>query len=220
MSEFEQNLVLSVDVVLLSLKNTGLHFAVCERQQQPFMGEWSLPGGTVDPKKDANAEKSARRILLERTGMVASHMEQLATFSGSQRDPRGWSASIVHYALVTHDSEASAKNVQWRPVDTPGNLPFDHNAILGAAIDRLRSKALYSTLPLKFMPQQFTLPEMHLLYELVMNTSIDISLFRRIVLKSNILEPVEGQVRGEFKKGQVYKRRKKTGIDMFHTPLN
>lgn len=220
MTGINQNLVLSVDVVLLTLLDTGLHFATTERPHAPFSGKWTLPGGTVDSEKDENAEDTARRILVDRTGLADAHLEQLATFSGRKRDPRGWSASITHYALLASQPGMGGNLVKWRSVDDPGKLPFDHNAMLAAAVERLRSKVVYSSLLVHLMPKRFTLPELHAVYERVRGSSSDISRFRRIVLKSDFLEPVAGQLRGEYRKGQIYRPRKQVGIEMLHTPLD
>lgn len=43
---------------------------------------------------------AAGRVLKEKTAVTVPYLEQLYTFSDGARDPRGWSASIVYYALV------------------------------------------------------------------------------------------------------------------------
>lgn len=220
MSQFHQNLVLSVDVVLLALIDDKLHFALVQRTSAPYGGRWTLPGGTVDPEHDETAEHSAHRILLDRACLVAPYIEQLATFTGSKRDPRGWSASIAHIGLVPTSQAVPSKALQWREIDKPGHLPFDHNKMLDAALERLRSKAVYSSLPVHLMPKNFTLAELHAVYEKVMGSPTEITRFRRIMLASEFLEPVRGELRGGYRPAQVYRPRKKTGIDMLIKPLD
>ncbi len=78
-----------------------------------------------------------------------AYLEQLQTFASRHRDSRGWSVSIAHYALVPWSQIESVKHehLKWRPVDSIRSLPFDHLEILRTAVSRVRSKTLYSSLP-------------------------------------------------------------------------
>jgi len=49
-------------------------------------------------------------------------------------------------------------NVEVASVDGISSLPFDHLQILRSALDRVRSKTLYSSLPVHLMPPTFTSP--------------------------------------------------------------
>ena len=50
-----------------------------------------------------------------------------------------------------------AGRIALRPADAPGPLPFDHNAILASALERLRGKGAYSTIPARLLPEIFTM---------------------------------------------------------------
>src|SRR5207248_2033777 len=100
--------ICTVDVVLLTIKENGLNVALLKRDREPYKGVLALPGGFVHVQDDADVRDAALRVLLEKTGIAAPYLEQLATFSGPVRDPRGWSMSVAHYALVSHDVIAAA----------------------------------------------------------------------------------------------------------------
>ena len=81
-------IVCTVDVVLLTLKESTLQVLLLKREQAPFAGAWALPGGFVHADVDADTQESAARVLREKVGIASPYLEQLATFSGLARDPR------------------------------------------------------------------------------------------------------------------------------------
>jgi 8-oxo-dGTP diphosphatase len=93
-------IICTVDVVLLTIKNDSLMVAVHRRDHAPCQGELALPGGYVHTETDGSAFDAAMRVIRSKTGITPPYLEQLLTFAGPDRDPRGWSLSIAHYALV------------------------------------------------------------------------------------------------------------------------
>ena len=83
----------------------------------------------------------------------------MATFSGPDRDPRGWTATVVYYALAS-GNPAGAEGFDWVDATDAGSLAFDHNRLVEAAIQRLRAKGSWSNLPAFFLPPSFTLSEL------------------------------------------------------------
>ncbi|HSJ54827.1 MAG TPA: NUDIX hydrolase, partial [Anaerolineae bacterium] len=70
---------------------------------------------------------------------------QLQAFGDPGRDPRGWTVSVVHLAVVTEEEARSfqpkaaddAADVAWFDLDDLPALAFDHAQILAAARARL-----------------------------------------------------------------------------------
>lgn len=107
-NEFERPSVTS-DVLLLSVsselqtnyrKLTPKLYSVLlvKRNDHPFKGKWSLPGGFVDIKE--TSEETARKVLANKTNLHNIFMEQLYTFDDVNRDPRTRVFSITYMALV------------------------------------------------------------------------------------------------------------------------
>src|SRR5688572_9873275 len=187
---FSQPMV-TVDVVLLTLRQDELCAALALREREPYAGQWTLPGGWVHTQEDEDALAAAARILKSKTGLESPYLEQLQTFAGSHRDPRGWSVSIAYYALVPIErSERTHERLQWRPVDAIRSLPFDHLQILRTAVSRVRSKTLYSSLPVHLMPKTFTLTELQQVYERVLGGPLEKRTFRRRVEELDVVEAV------------------------------
>lgn len=190
--------LVTVDIVLLTLKDRALQVALHRREKSPYEGTWTIPGGAVHAQTDTNAIDAAVRILASKTGLQSPYFEQLETFADAYRDVRGWSLSIAHYALAPEESVGKlSENVKWVPVDSLPSLPFDHLAIVHKAIARLRSKAQYSSLPLHLLPDEFPLSYVQRVYEDVMGASFKPRSFRRWLEDLQILEEVPGKKRAE-----------------------
>jgi 8-oxo-dGTP diphosphatase len=183
--------IVTVDIVILSLIGESLCVALAKREQDPHAGAWTLPGGWVHTDEDEDAVAAASRILAAKAGLTSPYLEQLQTFASRHRDGRGWSVSIAYYALVPA-IEARSERVEWRPVDGIRSLPFDHLEILRAAVERVRSKTAYSSLPVHLMPPTFTLSELQRVYEQVLGATLDKRTFRRRIEELDLVEPAQG----------------------------
>jgi 8-oxo-dGTP diphosphatase len=183
--------IVTVDVVLLTLCDDVLQVALARREQDPHADSWTLPGGWVHTNEDEDALGAAVRILKAKAGLESPYLEQLKTFASRHRDGRGWSVSIAHYALVPHE-RASSPAIEWRAVDDIRTLPFDHLDILRTAVERVRSKTAYSSLPVHLMPATFTLSELQRVYERVLGTGLDKRTFRRRIEELDLVEPAAG----------------------------
>ncbi|TPK85723.1 NUDIX hydrolase [Mesorhizobium sp. B2-4-13] len=184
--------IVTIDVVLMTIKDEQLSVALMKRPNEPFAGSEALVGGYVHVNEDRDAEDAARRILRTKTGLEHIYLEQLRTFASRDRDPRDWSVSIAYFALVPYEvlMEHSGMQLILRPSDNPGNLPFDHAQIVASAQERLRGKGAYSTIAACLLPDHFTMPELLRIYQIVIDDKLDQSAFRRKVNALDLLEEV------------------------------
>ena len=188
----------TVDVVIFTVLDDALQVLLVQRplhDNEPFPGLWALPGGFVNVGLDADLQACAERKLLEKTGIDSPYLEQLGSWGSATRDPRGWSATHVYFALIASlhlklSKGANAADVAWFVVDDlleQPQLAFDHNAILRAAVDRLRGKVEYTSLPAFLLAEPFTLPQLQHTYEIVLGRPIDKSGFRTRMLAAQFL---------------------------------
>jgi 8-oxo-dGTP diphosphatase len=202
-------IICTVDVVLLTLQQDTLKVALLKREQEPFKGVLALPGGYIHADEDLDARDAAARVLKEKTGIESPYLEQLASFSGPARDPRGWSVSIAYYALVASEAIESAGDVRTRliSVDKDVALPFDHRQIIDTAVARLRSKSQYSSLPCHLAGETFTLPQLQHIYETLIGEPLNKVSFRRKVDEMGMLEPLTGkfEAAGAHRPAQLYR---------------
>ncbi len=214
----------TVDLVIFTAIDEQLQVLLVQRPEdkaEPFPGLWALPGGFVDIEQDVDLETCALRKLKEKTGVDSPYLEQLGSWGGNKRDPRGWTATHVYYALVPYESVqlekgAIALDVGWYPIGETGvaqELAFDHKEILTTGIERLRNKAEYTSLPVYLLPKEFTLPELQQAYEVVLGRPVEKSAFRTRVMSSNMLEESNGMRTGPFRPAQLYT------LKSFDTPV-
>lgn len=200
--------IATVDTALFTLVDGGLRLALTRRERDPYKGQRALFGGYVHTDTDDDTAATARRILRDKGGIAISYLEQLFTFSGKVRDPRGWSLSVAYYALVQPDELRSDHGTpsELVPVERVPALPFDHNRIVEAALARLRGKSTYSSLPAFLLPPTFTLTQLQEVYERVLGHALDKSSFRRKIEVQGVITPVEAMVRGgRHRPAQLYR---------------
>ena len=187
----------TVDCVIFGFdESQQLKVLLIQRARAPHKDKWALPGGFVEKTEDLQA--AALRELEEETGVKDVFIEQLFTFGSPNRDPRGRVISVAYYALVNltaHPVKAAsdARNVEWFEVDKIPELAFDHDEILGIAIDRLRAKVRYQPIGFELLPEKFTLTQLQQLYETILGIELNKRNFRKRILKTDMLHKVEQQ---------------------------
>lgn len=189
--------IVTVDIVLMTVEEGRLVVALLERENEPYKAMPALIGGYIHTDDDRDAEGAVRRILSDKAGLRGFYFEQLQTFAGCDRDPRGWSVSITYLALVPHHLLVAnpTTRLSLRPADEPGDLPFDHAEIVAVARQRLRGKGAYSSMVARLLPDMFTMSDLQGMYEIVLGEKLDQSAFRRKIKDLNLLEDVQGQKR-------------------------
>jgi hypothetical protein len=90
--------------------------------------------------------------------------------------------------------------VQWFKLSELPNLPFDHNEIVQAALDKLRTRVRYKPIGFELLPEKFTLPHLQKLYEIILGKKLDKRNFRKKLTKMNLLKKLK-------EKDQTNKRR-------------
>jgi 8-oxo-dGTP diphosphatase len=215
--------LVTVDVAIFAVLDGALQTLLVRRPSgagEPFPGAWALPGGFVDVDQDASLEACALRKLREKTGVRTPYLEQLGSWGNGKRDPRGWSATHVYFALiagadVTLEKGGNADAVAWKPIDGNGvaeRLAFDHAKLLAAALERLRGKVEYTSLPAYLLPASFTLAQLQSAYEIVLGRALDKSAFRTRVLSAGLVEETGQFLTGANRPAALYRLAQKEPV--------
>lgn len=201
--------VLTTNIVVFSLRDEQLKLLLIRRQNPPFQGHWSLPGGVVGENEDIEA--NAMRKLEEGTGVTGVYLEQLYTFGKPARDPRERVVSVAYYALVPSErlrlrNDQRGQDVGWFGVAELPELAFDHADMVEVAHQRLAAKLDYSTIAFQFMPERFTLSDLQNVYQMILNRELDKRNFRKRMLAMNQIRQT-GEVRrnGSHRPARLYR---------------
>lgn len=209
--------LVTVDVAMFTAHESRLRVLLVKRAagpHEPYPGRWALPGGFVDVRADASLEACALRKLREKTGVAMPYLEQLGSWGDAKRDPRGWSTTHAYFALVAPDemqaphAGANASDAAWHDIRGDGveaPLAFDHSRILAAALERLRAKVEYTSLPAFLLPREFTLGELQKAYEMVLGRPLEKSAFRTRILATDLVTPVPRMREGPNRPAQLYR---------------
>jgi 8-oxo-dGTP diphosphatase len=129
-----------------------------------------------------------------------AHLEQLRTYGDLTRDPGGRVVSVAYLALTPTDdapidhARARFWDVAALAADQGPALAYDHDRIVGDAIERARSKLEYTALATAFVEEPFTLAELRRVYEAVWGVALDPANFRRKVASTERLRGPGGRL--------------------------
>jgi len=207
--------LLTVDLVVLTVRGGELLALVVRRAVEPFKGKWALPGGFVEPGEEL-ADAAVRELAEEAgIGRLRPHLEQLATYGAPRRDPRGRVVTVAHLALVPDPGDptggSDATDAQWRAAGSlvrSRSLAFDHARILRDGVERARSKLEYTSLAAALIPEPFTVNELREVYAAVWGVEPDPRNFhRKVTSAEGFVEPTDRTTtRGGGRPARLYRR--------------
>jgi 8-oxo-dGTP diphosphatase len=218
--EHPTRILVATDCIIFGFDGEGLKLLLVKRNFDPEKGKWSLMGGFVHENEDL--EDGAKRILYDLTGLENIYVEQLKTFGSVVRDPVERTISVAFSALVNihdHDEEAvKAHNAHWINLDRRPKLIFDHDKMVDLALEQLRYKAALHPIGFELLPEKFTIPQLHKLYEAIYNTEIDRRNFSRKILSTHLLiDTGEKNENSATKKAILYRLNQERYADKFNS---
>ena len=182
---------ITVDTVILTIKNDDLKVLLVKRENEPFKGKWAIPGGYVRMSEDLDA--AAMRILKEKTNVDNIYLEQLYTFGDPLRHPVSRVITCAYFALIRAEDVdvISADNVAWHKVNDLPALAFDHKEIIQYSLKRTRERLEMCPVAYQLLNEKFTLTEMQKAYELIMGKKLDKRNFRKKVIQTEGLRDLD-----------------------------
>ena len=193
----------TVDNVIFGFDEADLKVLLIKRGEEPYHGDWALPGHFVRPDEDLLS--AAQRVLRELTGLKNVYLEQVKTFGAVNRHPHGRVITVAYYSLIKiadYDVKASsfARKAKWHSISKLKNLAFDHAEILDACFQLLKRRVRRKPVGFELLPPKFTLTELQHLYESILETDLDKRNFRKKILSMNLLVDL-----GEVQEGVAHR---------------
>ena len=173
---------ITVDIVILTIKNDSLNVLLVKRNNEPFKDKWAIPGGYV--RMSENLDEAAMRVLKERTNVENIYLEQLYTFGDPLRHPVSRVITCAYFALIrSEDVEVvTTDDLAWHKVSELPPLAFDHKEIIEYSLKRTRERLDMCPVAYQLLNEKFTLTEMQKAYEMIMEKKLDKRNFRKKVI--------------------------------------
>lgn len=186
-SQFERPSV-AVDLLILTANQGEIEVLLVKRKEHPFKDYYALPGVFVGI--DESLDDAVKRGLKEETGLSNLYMEQLYTWGRVDRDPRMRIISVSYIALVPKSKINPVANqrvseVKWQRVSLnsmkalKGGIAFDHAEMIAYALERLKNKVEYTPVAFYMMEEEFTLPYLQTVYEVILGKKLFKANFRK-----------------------------------------
>ncbi|MEK6153829.1 NUDIX domain-containing protein [Flavobacteriaceae bacterium 3-367] len=212
---------ISIDNVIFGYENDSLYVLLLEIVED----KWMLPGGFIERQEPL--DQAAVRILNERTGLNKVYLKQFYTFGDPNRsfptemeqlflkigipwDKDLWISqrfisvgyyALVHMAMTRPTAGFFSLRHQWFRLDALPELLLDHKEIVEAALQKFRADLQVDPVAFHLLPQKFTMPELHRVYETVLGRQMDRSRFQKKMLGYAVFERLE-----ERREGVPHKR--------------
>ena len=182
--------ILTVDAVIFQITNGTLEVLLLKRPNEPFKGEWALPGG-YNAKGETTTE-ALHRVVEQKAGVNVtkdlSYVEQLYTFDNVNRDPRGHAVSVTYMGCGRDiDIREAGSHVAFLDVDNLPSLAYDHENIVRYARERLIAKLTYTNAVSAFLERRFTLTQLQTAYEIIFGRELDKRNFRKKFLSLDLI---------------------------------
>ncbi|MCX6218102.1 NUDIX domain-containing protein [Spirosoma sp.] len=181
---------------------------------------WGLPGGFIQRREPLG--QAANRIVRERTGLDDLFLQQFYVFGDSpyrltERSIREFTEkfdlaadveegnwlfertlsigyfALVDYSKVTVTSDFFTDAHQWCDVNNIPDLLFDHNDVVEKALTTLRQQIYHQPIGYNLLPEKFTLPEIHRLYETILGKELDPRNFSKKLLTLGLIKKLDEQ---------------------------
>ena len=151
---------------------------------------WGLIASHVPVNVDAS--QHAKHILSSFTSLDNIYLRQVKAFTKTGRVPFQRVITIAYYALINPDFHLmkkvdAVKTLRWFNVKKMPALIFDHDEIIGEALERLRQEVRYHPVGFHLLPDQFTLTQLQTLYETILDVELDTRNFRKKILNMKLL---------------------------------
>ena len=212
-SKYEKMSV-ATDLLVFTVEDDKLKILLVERSEEPFKNALALPGVFVGINE--TLDEAARRGIKEETGIKNIYFEQLYTFGEVKRDPRMRIISVAYMALVPLeklDFIAGERTVNAALYDaeeiisSKKKLAFDHKDIIKYARWRLANKVEYTDIAFHLVGEEFTLPALQKVYEILLGKSLYKANFRKKI--APMIEETEFVTSGDKHRPSRFYRRKK-----------
>lgn len=183
-----ERLSVAVDLLVFTIEDNRIKVVLIERKEHPCKNMLSLPGVFVGLNE--TLEDATRRAVAEETGLCDMNFEQLHVWGDIERDPRMRIISVSYLSFAPKEKInllAGKRSVSAKLYDVEEllasdiQLAFDHKKIIEYGRERMRNSVEYTKMAFEFLPEEFTLPELQRVCEILLDRKLYKTGFRKKV---------------------------------------
>ncbi|MFT4168833.1 MAG: NUDIX hydrolase [Dysgonomonas sp.] len=206
----------SVDNVIFGYHERELKVLL---QRPQNIEKWMLPGGYI--KRTETAEESAYDIVRNRTKLEnltlylfkvfskpdrvkdeSFNREKFQAIQGFDIPDDHWMFenfisigyfALTEYTLVKPTGDYYAEECCWWDINNLPSLLYDHEQMIKEALIYLKFQAYLQPIGYDLLPEKFTIPEIHSLYETILDKQIDIRNFTKKLTNMGLIIKLKEQ---------------------------
>jgi len=185
--------------------------------------QYALPGDLIGEWEDLDAASS--RILTSLTFLQDLYLKQFYVFGdpdrlhyqkdqewlkSNRKQPKERVITVGYVSLVrmedfTPKPSSFAFAVEWLDINDIPELAFDHYKILSKALRFLKNEIDHEVTS-ELLPKKFTLSQLQILHEIILNQKLDKRNFRKNITKEGVIKRTNEKQKGvSHKPAQLYK---------------
>ncbi len=189
---------------IFTIEKGEIKVLLIKRNNEPFKGKWSLPGGAM--YNNELILDAAKRELYEKTNIKGVDLTFAGLDDTIDRSPLQRMFAFLFVGLVDYEKKELLKETSkttdaaWYSLDEVPHLAYDFNYLLSKSVEKLKELISSTSILKKFYPSGFTIPELHKVYENILDIKIDRRNFRKKLLSQKIITDTNETINFEGKK--------------------
>lgn len=187
-----KNIGIHVLSTLFTVDKGVVKILLVKRTNNPYNGYWALPSGAL--YNNELLLTGAKRELKEKTGIDNVNLEMVGVFDKIERSNLARMIGISFLGVIDinkvniQKTTLKTSNAEYFPIESIPLLAYDHNEVINKSLEILKNKIIKSDILKELFPEEFTLPELQKVYEVLLNKNIDRRNFRKKMLSLDIIE--------------------------------
>lgn len=184
---------ISLNCVVFSYDGLGIKVLLIK---EPELSDevWALPGDGL--KGDESFDEGAQRIMLALNGQPVPSIDQRMVGGELEHFQKGSLLTIAFFSTVSTEifkvsAEFDTRSFHWWYVDDLPEMIEAHSTLIEESFKRLQWNTRTKPLGFYLLNNKFTIFQLQKLFETVLITKYDRPNFRRKILATGLLQPLE-----------------------------
>lgn len=194
MAELKKDYYLLIETLMgiFTIEKGIIKILLVRKRTEPYKGYWILPGSML--KNNESLEECVTSLVTTKLGMPNMYIEQSHAYGNVDRDIDNRVVGISYFGLINNITlklkQQNLDNIEmeWFSIDSLPKTAFDHDIIIDNLIKDFKNKILNVDILKILFPSDFTIPELQIVYEQVLNTKLDRRNFRKKLINLGYIE--------------------------------